>query len=40
LNDRTEDIYKNELSLVCDQRYSSADMDRMIDTIEAFWKEA
>ena len=40
LNDKTEEIYRNELSLVCDQRYSSADMDRMIDTIEAFWKEA
>ena len=40
LNDKTEEIYKNELSLVCDQRYSGADMDRMIDAIRAFWKEA
>lgn len=36
LDDRTSAIYKNELSLVCDQRYSENDMIRMVDTIKAF----
>lgn len=31
-------IYDNELSLVCDQRYTEDDMDRMAETIKAFWK--
>lgn len=33
-------IYDNELSLVCDQRYTEEDMHRMVETIKAFWKEA
>ena len=33
-------IYDNEFSLVCDQRYTEEDMDRMVETIKAFWKEA
>lgn len=33
-------IYENELSLVCDQRYSTEDMYRMIETINRFWKGA
>jgi hypothetical protein len=33
-------IYDNELSLVCDQRYTEEDMYRMVETIKAFWKEA
>lgn len=40
LDDRTEHIYKNELSLVCDQRYTEDDMNRMVETINMFWKEA
>ena len=31
-------LYDNELSLVCDQRYTEEDMSRMADTIFAFWK--
>lgn len=34
------DIYENELSLVCDQRYTEKDMNRMIKTIRKYWKEA
>lgn len=34
------DIYQNELSLVCDQRYTEQDMTRMIETIRQFRKEA
>lgn len=40
LNARTINIYQNELSLVCDQRYTEDDMNRMVETINAFWKEA
>lgn len=36
LNARTEIIYQNELSLVCDQRYTEEDMYRMVETIKAF----
>ncbi len=39
LDDRTEYIYQNELSLVCDQRYEEEDMYRIVETIKAFWKE-
>ena len=39
LDERTAHIYENELSLVCDQRYTEEDMNRMVDTINAFWKE-
>ena len=38
LNTLTEQIYMNELSLICDQRYNEDDMIRMIDAIKAFWK--
>lgn len=40
LDERTEHIYENELSLVCDQRYTEEDMNRVVDTINTFWKEA
>lgn len=40
LNEFTKFIYENELSLVCDQRYSVGDMFRMVETINAFWKVA
>ena len=36
LDERTEHIYKNELSLVCDQRYTEEDMYRMVEAIKAF----
>ena len=36
LDERTVSIYKNELSLVCDQRYTEEDMYRMVDIIKAF----
>ncbi len=38
LGKRELNIYQNELSLVCDQRYTQEDMYRMIDTIEHFLK--
>jgi len=34
-----ENLYANELSLVCDQRYTEHDMSRMADVIREFWKE-
>ncbi len=40
MDERTAYIYQNELSLVCDQRYTEDDMNQMVDTINAFWKEA
>lgn len=36
----TEYIYANELSLVCDQRYTEEDMNRIVKTIKDFMKEA
>ena len=39
LDERTEVIYDNELSLVCDQRYTEEDMFRIVETIKVFWKE-
>lgn len=39
LNDRTKYIYDNELSLVCDQRYTESDMFRIVEAINDFWKE-
>ena len=35
---RTGTIYENELSLVCDQRYTAADMDRVVSAIRDFMK--
>ena len=40
LDEQTRFFYDNELSLVCDQRYSGDDMYRMVETIKLFWKEA
>ncbi len=40
LDERMGFLYENELSLVCDQRYSAEDMDRMAAAIRKFWKEA
>ena len=39
LDDRTEKIYKNELSLVCDQRYTEDDMNRMVKAIKQFMED-
>lgn len=39
LNDNTRKLYDEELSLVCDQRYTEEDMDRIIMAIKNFWKE-
>ena len=40
IDSRLEDIYINELSLICDQRYDEKDMNRMIDTINTFFQES
>ena len=40
LDVREQFIYDNEMSLVCDQRYTEEDMYRMVETIKTFWKEA
>ena len=39
LNENERRLYDNELSLVCDQRYTEEDMRYMVDTIKAFRKE-
>lgn len=39
LNENERFIYDNELSLVCDQRYTEEDMQRIIDTIRLFMEE-
>lgn len=31
-------LYEQELSLICDQRYSQEDMLRIVDTVRAFWR--
>lgn len=36
---QTMALYKNELSLVCDQRYTEDDMYRLVETIDLLWKE-
>ena len=40
LGPRERELYDNELSLVCDQRYDAEDMDRMIRTIRLFFMGA
>ena len=37
LNDITNVIFDEELSLICDQRYGIDDMKRIVRTIEEFW---
>lgn len=39
LDDSERYLYENELSLVCDQRYDENDMNRIVETINDFWKE-
>lgn len=36
LNERTRKIYDTELSLICDQRYDSDDMERVVDLIRKY----
>jgi dTDP-4-amino-4,6-dideoxygalactose transaminase len=36
LSEKERFLYDNELSLVCDQRYTEEDMSRMVDTIRLF----
>ncbi len=38
LNSRTRKIYDEELSLICDQRYSIDDMARIVNKIGYFWR--
>lgn len=38
LDERSGALYAQELSLVCDQRYTPQDMDRIINAIKEFWK--
>lgn len=38
LDERSGALYTQELSLVCDQRYTPQDMDRIINAIKEFWK--
>lgn len=39
LDARERTIYDNEISLVCDQRYSEEDMEHIVNVIERFWEE-
>lgn len=39
LEERELNIYQNELSIICDQRYTEEDIYRIVDTINKFWKE-
>ena len=39
LDEQTEYLYQNELSLVCDQRYGKEDMNRIVDAIHEFFTE-
>ena len=38
LDQKTDSVYKRELSLVCDQRYDIEDMSRIIETVNEFYK--
>lgn len=38
-DERSALIYRDELSLVCDQRYNEEDMARLIATVKRFWKD-
>ena len=37
LSEQAHDLYKNELSIVCDQRYGLNDMKRIVNTIKEFY---
>lgn len=38
INENELFLYNNELSLVCDQRYTREDMNRIVDTVNAFFE--
>jgi len=38
LDEREEALYQNELSLICDQKYTEDDMWRIVDMIGNFWR--
>ena len=38
INQRAEMLYSQELSLVCDQRYGSEDMNRIVECIRKYYK--
>lgn len=38
-NGPVTELYDNELSLICDQRYTEQDMFRIVEVIHEFWKE-
>ena len=40
LGEREAKIYSQELSLVCDQRYTEEDMNRIVNTIQSFWRSS
>ena len=40
LNDQTRKIYDEELSLVCDQRYTAKDMLRIVECVKEFFKKS
>ncbi len=37
-DEKTKRIYQSELSLVCDQRYSPEDMERLAQILKMFWR--
>lgn len=39
LDEKTAFLYRNGISLVCDQRYTERDMQKMVYVIKKFWKE-
>lgn len=39
LTPQTEKLYREELSLVCDQRYTENDMDRIVEAMKGFWRK-
>lgn len=38
IDEQTKVLYENELSIVCDQRYTEEDMVRIVDTVKQFWR--
>lgn len=38
-DEKSAAIYRDGLSLICDQRYGEEDMSRLIETVKRFWKD-
>lgn len=38
ISDRANVLYEQELSIICDQRYTEEDMDRIVSAVQSFWK--